>query len=138
MHEYARMADMVIRDLAQGGDVIIVGRGGRVVLQDMPGVLHVLVVASLARRENTLMAREGLGRQEATARLRASDRARADYLKRYHGAHWLDPTLYDLTINPDDLPLPVAVAAVVGACRALDEQDDDAASRGTMDGEGDR
>lgn len=137
MHEYARMADMVIRDLAHGGDVIIVGRGGRIVLQDVPGVLHVLVVASPARRETTLMAREGIGRQEATVRLRASDRARANYLKRYHGAYWLDPTLYDLTINTDGLPLPVAVAAVVGACQALDEQDDDATPWGGMEGEGD-
>lgn len=121
MREYVRVVGMVIRDLAQGGDVIIVGRGGRVVLQDVPGVLHVQVIASFARREATLMARDGIERQEAMARLRASDRARADYLKRYHSANWLDPVLYDLTINTDNLPLPVAVAAVVGGCRALDE-----------------
>ena len=30
--------------------------------------------------------------------------------------------LYDLLINTDHLPLPVAVATVVGACQSLDEQ----------------
>ena len=122
MREYVRVVGMVIRDLAHGGDVIIVGRGGQMVLQDMAGVLHVQVIAPFARRLTTLMAREGIDRREATARLRASDRARADYLQRYHGVHWLDPLLYDLVINTDHLPLPVAVATVVGACRALEEQ----------------
>jgi hypothetical protein len=138
MREYVRVVGMVIRDLAQGGDVIIVGRGGRVVLQDMPGVLHVQVIASFARREATLMARDGIERQEALARLRASDRARADYLKRYHSADWLDPVQYDLTINTDHLPLPVAVAAVVGGYRALDEGgNNDAPSEG-VESEGSR
>jgi cytidylate kinase len=138
MREYVRVVGMVIRDLAQGGDVIIVGRGGRVVLQDMPGVLHVQVIASFARREATLMARDGIERQEAMARLRASDRARADYLKRYHSADWLDPVQYDLTINTDNLPLPVAVAAVVGGCRALNEVgNNDAPSEG-VESEGSR
>ena len=136
MREYVRVVNMVIRNLAQGGDVIIVGRGGRVMLQDMPGVLHVQVIASFAQREATLMARDGIEQQEAMARLRASDRARADYLKRYHGADWLDPVLYDLTINTDNLPLPVAVAAVVAGCQALDEGSKDVASSEGVDSEG--
>lgn len=122
MREYVRVVGMVIRDLARDGNVVIVGRGGQVVLQDMPGVLHVQVVASFARRVTTLMAREGIDRREATARLRANDRARADYLQRYHGINWRDAMLYDLILNTDNLPLSVAVAAIVGACRSLDEQ----------------
>jgi cytidylate kinase len=136
MREYVRVVDMVIRNLAQGGDVIIVGRGGRVMLQDMPGVLHVQVIASFAQREATLIARHGIERQEAMARLRASDRARADYLKRYHGADWLDPVLYDLTINTDKLPLPVAVAAVVAGCQALDKGCKDIAAPEGVESEG--
>jgi cytidylate kinase len=122
MREYVRMVGMVIRNLAHAGDVIVVGRGGQMVLSDVPGVLHVQVIASFARREAVLMEREEIDRRQASARLRASDRARADYLQRYHGANWLDPMLYDLLINTDHLPLPVAVAAVVGACQSLDEQ----------------
>jgi cytidylate kinase len=122
MREYVRMVGMVIRNLAHAGDVIVVGRGGQMVLSDVPGVLHVQVIASFARREAVLMEREEIDRRQASARLRASDRARADYLQRYHGANWLDPMLYDLLINTDHLPLPVAVAAVVGACQSLDER----------------
>ncbi len=127
MRDYVRVVGMVIHDLAQGGEVVVVGRGGQAVLKDMPGVLHVQVVAPFGKRVTALMASQGIDRQEAVARLRASDRARSDYLKRYHDVDWLDPALYDLTINTDDLPLPVAVAAVVGACQALDSQGHDLA-----------
>jgi cytidylate kinase len=138
MHEYVRMTDLVIRDLARDGDVIIVGRGGRAVLREVPGVLHVLVIASFAQREATLMAREGIERQEAAARLRASDRARADYLKRYHGVGWLDPVLYDLVINTGNLPLPAAVAAVAGACQAMDRGGNNVAPSEGMESVGGR
>jgi cytidylate kinase len=124
MQAYAQIVDMVIHDLARGGDVIVVGRGGQVVLKDVSGVLHVQIVASFEQRLANLMAREGIDRREASTRLRASDRARADYLRRYHGIdNSRDTALYDLTINTDNLPLPVAVAAIVGACQALDAQD---------------
>lgn len=126
MPEYVRMVGMVIRNLARDGKVIIVGQGGQMVLQGVTGVLHVQVMASLARRVATLAAREGIDRREATGRLRASDRARANYLQRYHGADWQDATLYDMILNTDGLPVSVGVAAVVGACRSMDEQPDEA------------
>lgn len=124
MRGYVRVVGMAIRKLAQDGNVIIVGQGGQVVLQDVPDVLHVQVIAPFARRVVALMARERLERQAAISRLRASDRARADYLQRYHGVNWLDPMLYDLVINTDHLPLPAATAAVIGACRKLYKRDD--------------
>jgi hypothetical protein len=134
MRGYVHVVGMVIRNLARGGDVVIVGQGGQIVLQDVPGVLHVQVIAPFARRLTTLMAREGLDRQEATIRLRASDRARADYLQRYHGVNWLDPMLYDLVINTDHLSLPAAVAAVVGACQSSNERGSSAAPLEEMEG----
>lgn len=127
MREYAQIADMVIRDLAREGNIIVVGQAGQVVLKDVPGALHVRIIASLGRRVAVLMEREGIDQRQATARLRASDHARADYLQRYHGANWADTMLYDLVINTDHLALSVIIATVVGACRALDEQGGDAA-----------
>jgi len=121
MVEYVRMVDMAIRELAGDDHVILVGQGGQVVLKNQPGVLHVQVMASFSCRVETLMSRRQLDRRQAAAELRANDHARAHYLRRYHGADWQDPRLYHLSLHTDSLPVPVAVAAVVGACRALDE-----------------
>ena len=121
MHEYVGMVGMVIRNLAQDGNVVIVGQGGQVVLKDTPGVLHVQVIASFARRVATLMERRGIDRREATTLLRDSDRARQSYLQRYHGVNWQSPRLYNLILNTDTLAISAAVAAIVGACKELDK-----------------
>jgi len=119
MDDYVRMVGMVIHDLAREGGVIIVGRGSQVLLKDHPAALHVQIIAPFWHRVKTLIEREGLERRVALSRVRASDRARADYLRRYHSVNWLDPELYDLVINTAKVPLEVAVGLIVEASRAL-------------------
>lgn len=115
MNDYVHMVEMVIRDLAKGGDVVIVGRGSQVLLRDLPQVFHLQVVAPFEQRVETIMEREGLERREAIARVKASDQSRREYLRRYHRVEWLDPTLYDLVINTGKIPLPLAVEVVAAA-----------------------
>ncbi len=113
MEDYVRMVGMVLLNIAQEGNVLIVGRGSQVVLKEKPEVLHVKVVAPLARRIEKLMYTEGLTQSEARRRLLASDQARADYLRRYYGVNWLDPQLYDLVINTGRVSFQTAVQLVV-------------------------
>ena len=119
MNDYVRMVGMVIRDLAREGRVILVGRGSQVLLKDHPAALHVQIIAPFWHRVKRIMEREGLERRAAVSRVRTSDRARADYLRRYHNVHWLDPQLYDLVINTAKVPVEVAVTLIVEASRAL-------------------
>jgi len=119
MDDYVRMVGMVIRDLAKEGRVIIVGRGSQVLLKDHPVALHVQIIAPFWHRVKTIIEREGLERRAAVSRVRTSDRARADYLRRYHNVHWLDPQLYDLVINTAKVPVEVAATLIVEASRAL-------------------
>ena len=119
MDDYVRIVGMVIRDLAREGEVIIVGRGSQVLLKDHPAALHVQIVAPFWHRVKTIMEREGLERRATVSRVRTSDRARADYLRRYHSVRWLDPHLYDLVINTAKVAVEVAVGLIVEASRAL-------------------
>ena len=66
------------------------------------------------------MARHGLPRRDAQNRVRASDRARFDYLRRYHNADWLDPTLYHLVLNADRLTVATAIDLIVAAQKAVE------------------
>lgn len=116
---YVRMVDLVIRGLAQEGDVLIVGRGGQVLLGKHPHTLHVQIVAPLDYRIKVVMERHGLDRRAAQNRVRASDRARFDYVRRYHDAEWLDPTLYHLTINTGRVPVAEAADLIIAAQQAV-------------------
>jgi len=119
MDDYVRIVGMIIRDLAREGGVIIVGRGSQVLLKDHPAALHVQIIAPFWHRVKAVMECEGAERRAAVSRVRTSDRARVDYLRRYHNVNWLDPRLYDLIINTVKLPVKVAVELIVEASRAL-------------------
>jgi cytidylate kinase len=109
----------VIRGLAREGNVLVVGRGGQVLLRKYPCALHVQIVAPVKRRIETVMAREDLQWRSAQSRVRASDRARFDYLRRYHDADWLDATLYHLVLNTGRLPLETVADLVVSAQESI-------------------
>jgi cytidylate kinase len=113
MEDYVRMVDMVLLNMAKEGNVLIVGRGSQVVLREDPETLHVQIVAPLAQRKEKLMRLQGLTQAEARRRLLASDQARAEYLRRYHGVNWLDPQLYDVVINTGRTSINTAVQLVV-------------------------
>ena len=117
---YVRMVGLVIRGLAHEGDVLILGRGGQMLLKNHPTALHVQTVAPFAQRVEVVAARYGLSARAAQQRVRASDRARADYLRRYHDVDWLDPTHYHLVLNTAGLPAPAAVQLIISAEQAVD------------------
>jgi cytidylate kinase len=119
LESYVRMVGLVIRGLAHEGNVLIVGRGGQALLKNHPDALHVQIVAPQPRRLEVVMARLGLDRRAAQNRIRASDRARGDYVRRYHDADWLDSTLYHLVINTGRVPVVTSMDLVIAAQRAM-------------------
>jgi cytidylate kinase len=128
LESYVRMVGLVIHGLAHEGNVLIVGRGGQMLLRKHPRAVHVQIVAPLAYRTAVIMERQGLDRRAAQNRVRASDRARFDYLRRYHDADWLDPTLYHLVINSGCVPVATAVDLIVATVRAVEHHPREQAS----------
>jgi cytidylate kinase len=118
LEEYVRMVGLVIRGLAREGNVLILGRGGQVLLRKHPEALHVQIVAPFEERVQVVIDRQGLSQRAAQNRVRTSDRSRFDYLRRYHDADWLDPTLYHLVINTGGVSVATAVDLIVTAHQA--------------------
>lgn len=81
------------------GKVVIMGRGGQVVLRNAPDVLHVRLVAPVEQRVARVQRREGLSEAEARARIAERDEASLDYLKRYYDCDPDEPLIYHLVLN---------------------------------------
>jgi cytidylate kinase len=109
---YTQKVAEVIRELAIRGDVLVVGRGGQVVLTGEPGVLHVRVTAPLEMRLQVVQERCHVTPEAAAARIAASDQARAAYLRRYLGARWEAASLYDLVLNMAHLSVNAAADVI--------------------------
>lgn len=112
------------------GEIVIVGRGGQVLLKGCPDVLHVRVVAPMPDRLQRLKNDPVLAgrvfndsiedRREERDLIRASDAASAGYLRQFYGVDWADPLLYHLVINTGFMPLEEAARLIVDAARQLD------------------
>jgi cytidylate kinase len=119
---YQGQVERLIRNLADEGNIVIVGRGGQVVLRSRPDVLHVRVVAPFETRSVWLQQEKNISAEAAHACLVKNDEARARYLRRSYGVHLDDPTLYHLIINTGLLDMPQAVNLVAQAFRELTEE----------------
>lgn len=119
--DYLDLTRGIILDYAQQGNAVIVGRGGQMILRRRPGVLHVQVVGKFENRVGNICEREGVKWREAAYRLREADERRAAYMRRFYGMDWLDPGLYDLVLNTDQIPDETAVAMIILAAEALDK-----------------
>jgi cytidylate kinase len=106
---YDEKTAQVVAELAAAGNVLLMGRAAQVVLAGRPGVLHVRIIAPRQQRIALVQERCSVTAEVAAARMDASDRARAAYLRRHQDAHWDDPALYDLIINMAQMDLETAV-----------------------------
>lgn len=88
-----------MEELAERGNVIIVGRAGQIILGKRPDVLHVKVIAPASLRADRIARMHTVSITAAMAQVKASDRTRRDYLRRHYHARWDDPDLYDLILN---------------------------------------
>jgi cytidylate kinase len=89
----------VMNELAAVGNVVIIGRAGQVVLGERPDVLHVRLVAPLKLRTERVASRYNISLKAAHEQVKASDRYRQKYLKRFYNVDWDDAGLYDLVLN---------------------------------------
>lgn len=111
-HAYRSEVERIIRDLAEKGEVIILGRAGQVILHQNPNVLHLRVVAPLEIRVAWLQQEKKFPAEEARICLTQSDRVRARYLKQNYGQQSDDLSLYHLVINTGLLDFSQAVKLV--------------------------
>jgi cytidylate kinase len=109
---YRQAVQQIMQELANQGNVVIIGRAGQMILGGWSEVLHVRVIAPRPLRIERLAARQEISPECALAQIEASDRRRRSYLKRFYNVQWDDPNLYDLVINTAHLA-PTAAAQLI-------------------------
>ena len=118
---YFAALEQIMRELADRGDVILVGRGGNCFLRDDPRAFHVRLIATMPVRVRRVMEDRWIGEGVATELIADTDAQRRSFYESYFGVDWENPLQYHLTINSDRLALRavdlVALAAERHWCR---------------------
>ena len=102
---------------------VVLGRGGAVVLADVPGALHVYLGGERGSRVERVMELQGVDRVTAARRVKANDRARRDYVRSTYGIDGDNPRLYHLMIDAIALGADVCVELIVAATQARVRQE---------------
>ena len=135
--QFVNLVEKAIESAYRLDNFVIVGRAGQVILGDLPGVLHVRVVASFEERllrvrsspqfsggelhQVGIFSSPVEARRAAQDLIESHDAVSKDYLKRYYGVDWGNQMLYDLLLNTTRLDLKVAAKTVVMAAKQLSE-----------------
>lgn len=110
----------VIKELAEEGNCIILGRAANYLLKDKKNVLRVFLHAPLNWRiENVLRDNVGLGRNEIFKTVNAEDKRRGDYYHYYTGEEWRDARGYDLCIDMSLYGIDGALERIVSVLKSI-------------------
>lgn len=110
--ELFRIESRIIRETAARTDAVIVGRAGFHVLTGHPGLVSVALRATRDWRIRRVAELSGLDLAGATARVDASDRDRAQFIRTFTGHDWNNLSCYDLCIDTSKVGLELATQVV--------------------------
>lgn len=101
--QYAIKAqDAIIREIAENGSRVIVGRAADYILKDYDNVVRIFIHAPQDYRIQRVMDVYGDTPKEARVNIERSDKARASYYEHISGTHWGDARNYELTVDSSD------------------------------------
>lgn len=117
--EFLVRTEQVIREIAEHGGGVILGRASQLVLAGHPAALHVRLDGPRKRRLADIRESMDLSAQEAERLLDDNDRARTAYVRHFYRADPADPALYDLVIDSTRLAAAACADIIVTAARAI-------------------
>ena len=92
------VTERVVKEAAEEGNCVIVGRGSAYYLQSRNDAFHVFIYAPFEKKVRRLQA-GGTSESEAVQLAETVDRDRADFIKQYFGVEWPDRHRFHLMIN---------------------------------------
>ena len=102
----------VIKEVADGGNVVIIGRGSNMILAGTPDVFNVSLVAPMEYRVENIMRRENLSHSEATAYVEELEEARLTFFRKFFKVNANDSGLYHMVLNTGLMDPETAVDAI--------------------------
>lgn len=111
----------VIREIAEKGSCVILGRCAGYILRDDPACINIFLHGSLEDRLNRAVEVYGMERKGLADKLVKVDRGRANYHKYYTGEQWRDIHAYDIAINTGVSGIEGAVKAIIAIAQARDK-----------------
>ena len=109
----------IIKELADSESCVILGRCANYLLMDRPNVLRVFIHAPLEQRVLRVARLYNIDEDKARARIRKTDKTRANYYNYYADGDWGRADRYDIALNTGKLPIPIAAQLLADAAKLV-------------------
>ena len=103
---------LIIAQIADEGDVVIIGRGSQYILDDHPDAFHILLVDEFDHRVKFLMDNYNMSLKKAQQVVIAEDKRRDNLYSRLGKKDYDSPGLYHLVLNMNRLNMDQALELV--------------------------
>ncbi len=103
----------ILKNLADSGSCVIVGRSAFHVLRDHPNHLSILIQAPMEQRIQRVMKNQELSREVAIKTINQVDERRENYVNRFANTSRYDTRNYDLVISMERLKIDDAVDIIL-------------------------
>ena len=120
---YFAALEQIMRELADRGDMILVGRGGNCFLRDDPRAFHVRFIATMLVRLRRVMEDRRIGEGVARKLVEESDAQRRSFYESYFGIEWSNPLEYHVTVNSGRLGTTALDLVALAAARRWSRTD---------------
>ena len=109
----------VIRNLAEKGSCIIIGRCADYILKDYPGCLRIFIRSDPDQRRQRIQTEYKIPPEKTDAVMKQKDSERAFHHKRYTGQTWGAPSNYHIVLNSSLLGIDRCVRLIVESVRTV-------------------
>ncbi len=106
---YVEKLQEVITQLADEGNVVIVGRGGQYILQNRKGCFHFLLGADYEDRVEHMEKNYHLSYKQAVQVVNKMDKRQLNLYRKFNREDYEDPLLYHLGLNLSQITMETAI-----------------------------
>ena len=134
------LVQQAIKRAYDAGNIVIIGRGGQIILKDSPGVVHIRIEAPLVVRVRRIEARLKAERgdyephskikHDAGVLIAERDAASADYVRLFYGIDWAAPSFYHAVLNTGKMSIHQTAQIIVAMVQCLFPEAGDKPSAG--------
>ncbi len=118
--QYITVLQSALLDVAELENVVLMGRGGQVLLRGITHVLRIRVMAPFDMRVKRVMKKmagrmgESVDVRTTAEMVRRNDHEKFGRMRYLYDVDWGDPALYDAVINTDKLSIEAGVDLIIG------------------------
>jgi len=103
---------LIIAQMADEGNVVILGRGSQYILNDHPDAYHFLLINEFANRVKFMQTQYKLSQARAEQVVKGEDKRRLNLYRKLHKTDYDKPSLYHMVLNMNRISMEKALELV--------------------------